>query len=236
MSTSVTPLAAFANGQAPTIEAVAKLLASDQIRKVVVLAGAGISTASGIPDFRSPDTGLYANLAKYQLPYPEAIFEIGYFQTKPQPFFQLAKELYPGNFAPTLTHYFLRLLDEKGKLLRVFTQNIDTLERLAGLSADKIVEAHGSFATSRCLRCKKEVDPQWIKDLCMKGEVAYCPEKTCQKRSSDGRGGLVKPDIVCEYPHTLQLSMIWPLTKLRPSHAPHGQFSAKVFPTAFSLG
>ncbi|CAO1622499.1 unnamed protein product [Parajaminaea phylloscopi] len=191
-----TPLTAFANGGTPTIESVAKLLATDQIRNVVVLAGAGISTSSGIPDFRSPDTGLYANLARYNLPYPEAIFEIGYFQTKPQAFFQLAKELYPGNFAPTLTHYFLRLLDEKGKLLRIFTQNIDTLERIAGVPADRIVEAHGSFATSRCLRCQKEVEPDWIKELCMKGQVAHCPEAACQKKSADGKGGLVKPDIV----------------------------------------
>lgn len=144
-------------------------------------------------------TGLYANLAKYDLPYPEAIFEIGYFQSHPQPFFALAKELYPGNFVPTLTHYFLRLLDEKGKLHRVFTQNIDTLERLAGLDADRIVEAHGSFAASRCIRCKREVDEAWMKDKCMRGEVAYCPDEQCKKRTGNGRGGLVKPDIVCEF-------------------------------------
>ncbi|CAO1616075.1 unnamed protein product [Sympodiomycopsis kandeliae] len=192
------PLSAFMSDSSklPTIETVAKLLASDQIKNVVVLAGAGISTASGIPDFRSPDTGLYANLAKYSLPYPEAIFEISYFQSKPQPFFTLSKELYPGNFQPTLTHYFFKLLNEKGKLLRVFTQNIDTLERLAGLPADRIVEAHGSFATSRCIRCKKKVAEEWMKEKCMKGEVAYCPDSTCRQRTDGGKGGLVKPDIV----------------------------------------
>lgn len=194
----ITSLAAFANDKALTIEAIAKLLASDQIRNVVVLAGAGISTSAGIPDFRSSESGLYSNLERYDLPYPEAIFEISYFLSNPQPFFHLAKELYPGNFSPTVTHYFLRLLDEKGKLLRVFTQNIDTLERLAGLSADRIVEAHGSFATSRCLRCRKQVDDQWIKELCMRGKVAYCPDEACKKRTADRKGGLVKPDIVCE--------------------------------------
>ena len=52
----------------------------DEAQSIVVMAGAGISTASGIPDFRSPSTGIYANLQKYKLPYPEAIFEIDYFK------------------------------------------------------------------------------------------------------------------------------------------------------------
>ena len=52
----------------------------DQAQNIVVMAGAGLSTASGIPDFRSPNTGIYANLQKYNLPYPEAIFELEYFR------------------------------------------------------------------------------------------------------------------------------------------------------------
>lgn len=194
-----TPLASFATpGQKPTIQNVGQLLASDKIKKVVILLGAGASTSAGIPDFRSPETGLYANLARFELPYPEAIFELGFFQRTPQPFFQLAKELYPGKYRPTLTHYFFRLLEEKGKLLRVFTQNIDLLDRLAGVSADKIVEAHGSFASSRCLKCKKEVDEKWIKEKCELGEVAYCPDAKCRKKHGE-TGALVKPDIVCKY-------------------------------------
>lgn len=183
---------------APTLSSVAKLLRDDhayQARNVVVLAGAGISTASGIPDFRSPKTGLYANLKRYSLPYPEAIFDIDYFREKPQAFFTLSKELYPGNFKPTLTHCFFKLLEDKAKLLRVFTQNIDTLERLAGLPADRIVEAHGSFATSRCIRCKEEVSQRWIKEKVTAGQVAYCPQESCQRKTG-GQGGLVKPDIV----------------------------------------
>jgi len=57
--------------------------------------------------------------------------------------------LYPGNFDPTPSHHFIKLLQDKGRLLRHYTQNIDTLERVAGLNADKLVEAHGSFATVR---------------------------------------------------------------------------------------
>ncbi|MEQ2195191.1 NAD-dependent protein deacetylase sirtuin-3, mitochondrial, partial [Xenoophorus captivus] len=112
---------------------VAKNIREQRYRRVVVMAGAGISTPSGIPDFRykglSPGSGLYDNLQQYDLPYAEAIFEIGFFHRNPNPFFALAKELYPGNYLPNLTHYFVSLLHKKGQLLRMYTQNIDGLER-----------------------------------------------------------------------------------------------------------
>lgn len=63
------------------------------------------------------------------MPYPEAIFDIDYFTYNPKPFFTLAKELYPGKYKPNYIHYFVRLLHEKGLLLRCYTQNIDGLER-----------------------------------------------------------------------------------------------------------
>jgi len=126
-------------------------------KKVVFCVGAGISTNSGIPDFRTPGTGLYSNLAALNLPYPEAVFSLQYFRQDPEPFYTLAQSLYPGTFQPTLTHAFIRLLQEKDMLLRCFTQNIDTLERMAGVHPDNIVEAHGSFANSRCIDCRLEV-------------------------------------------------------------------------------
>uniref|UniRef100_A0A8D0GET9 NAD-dependent protein deacetylase sirtuin-2 n=1 Tax=Sphenodon punctatus TaxID=8508 RepID=A0A8D0GET9_SPHPU len=79
-----------------TLEGVSKFLQSERCKSVVCLVGARISTSAGIPDFRSPGTGLYANLQHYKLPYPEAIFKIGYFKKHPEPFFALARELYPG--------------------------------------------------------------------------------------------------------------------------------------------
>lgn len=78
---------------------------------------------------RTPGTGLYANLEKYSIPYPEAIFNIDYFSNDPQPFFSLAKALYPGSHRPNYIHYFIRTLHLKGLLLRMYTQNIDGLEK-----------------------------------------------------------------------------------------------------------
>ena len=119
--------------------------------------------AAGIPDFRSPKSGLYNNLQKYNLPHPQAIFEIDFFKKDPEPFFVLAKELLPEGFKPTPSHYFIRLLCEKGLLLRHYTQNVDTLERVAGLPQEKLVEAHGTFYTSRCLECKAPHEFEWMK-------------------------------------------------------------------------
>ncbi|NXM02134.1 SIR2 deacetylase, partial [Tyrannus savana] len=144
--------------------------------------------SAGIPDFRSPGTGLYANLQSYDLPYPEAIFEISFFKQNPEPFFALARELYPGQFKPTVCHYFMRLLQDKGLLLRCYTQNIDTLERVAGLDPERLVEAHGTFFTSHCLRpsCRQPYSLSWMKERIFSSLVPKCEK--CQ--------GLVKPDIV----------------------------------------
>lgn len=133
------------------ISAIADYIRSNAVKNIIVMTGAGISTSAGIPDFRSPGTGLYANLAKYNLPYPEAVFDIHYFRQHPQPFYMLARELFPGRYKPTLCHYFIRLLAEKGLLLRNYTQNIDTLERVAGIQDQYLVEAHGSFHAAHCV-------------------------------------------------------------------------------------
>ncbi|GAA5824192.1 hypothetical protein JCM11251_001561 [Rhodosporidiobolus azoricus] len=179
------------NGK-PELEDVARLIKEGKAKNIIVMAGAGISTSAGIPDFRSPGTGLYDNLAKYQLPYPEAIFDIDYLSQRPQAFYTLAKELYPGNFKPTTTHYFFKLLQDKGVLKGVWTQNIDTLERIAGITDDLIVEAHGSFAEAECLRCRRNYTKEEIKPRILAGEVVRCKEKGCDGR----REALIKPKIV----------------------------------------
>ncbi|GAA6002370.1 hypothetical protein JCM10207_001086 [Rhodosporidiobolus poonsookiae] len=176
----------------PTLEDVARLIKEGKAKRVIVMAGAGISTSAGIPDFRSPGTGLYDNLQKYRLPYPEAIFDIDYLHDSPDAFYTLAKELYPGNFKPTTTHYFLKLLQDKGVLKGVWTQNIDTLERIAGIEDDYIVEAHGSFAQATCLHCGKKYSQEDIKPRILAGEVVRCKERGCDGR----KAALIKPDIV----------------------------------------
>jgi len=131
---------------ARSTDALAQYIKDGKAKKIVVLTGAGISTSAGIPDFRSPETGLYANLERLNLPHPEAVFELSFFRENPLPFYTLAQELYPGKYRPTITHSFINLLHQKGLLLKLFTQNIDCLEREAGVPGDKIIEAHGSFA------------------------------------------------------------------------------------------
>ncbi|NXD31482.1 SIR2 deacetylase, partial [Spelaeornis formosus] len=171
-----------------SLQGVSRFLRSDRCKNIVCMVGAGISTSAGIPDFRSPGTGLYSNLQSYDLPYPEAIFEIGFFKKHPEPFFALARELYPGQFKPTVCHYFMRLLQDKGLLLRCYTQNIDTLERVAGLDPELLVEAHGTFFTSHCLRpsCRQSYSLAWMRERIFSSLVPKCEK--CQ--------GLVKPDIV----------------------------------------
>ncbi|KIW10776.1 hypothetical protein PV08_10075 [Exophiala spinifera] len=173
---------------ARNIEAVARYIKERNVKNIVVMTGAGISTSAGIPDFRSPDTGLYSNLARLNLPYAEAVFDISYFRTNPYPFYTLAHELYPGKYRPTVTHSFISLLHKKGKLLKLFTQNIDCLEREAGVPGDMIVEAHGSFATQRCIECRTEYPDDLMREVVGRKEVPHCVNKSC--------GGLVKPDIV----------------------------------------
>lgn len=172
------------------------------------MVGAGISTASGIPDFRSPGSGLYSNLQQYDLPYAEAIFELDYFHMNPKPFFALAKELYPGNYRPNEAHALCRLLLDKRLLQRLYTQNIDGLERLAGIPAEKLVEAHGTFATATCTVCRRKYSGEEIRPAVMSGSVPECP--TCT--------GVVKPDIVFFGeqlpPHFLKYLTDFPLADL----------------------
>ncbi|TGZ59508.1 hypothetical protein CRM22_009013 [Opisthorchis felineus] len=163
------------------------ILAAEHVKRIVVLTGAGISTASGIPDFRTPGSGLYDNLSQYKLPWPEAVFDLEYFYSNPVPFYTLAKELYPtGRYRPNIAHHFLRLLYDQARLLRVYTQNIDSLERMAGIPSDKLVEAHGTFLTATCTVCRSKVSSKVVKDAIDASTVAKCPE--CHN--------VVKPDSV----------------------------------------
>uniref|UniRef100_A0A671LS15 protein acetyllysine N-acetyltransferase n=1 Tax=Sinocyclocheilus anshuiensis TaxID=1608454 RepID=A0A671LS15_9TELE len=171
-----------------TLEDVVRLL--KERKKILVLTGAGVSVSCGIPDFRSRD-GIYARLAVDfpDLPDPQAMFDIDYFRRDPRPFFKFAKEIYPGQFQPSPCHRFISMLDKKGRLLRNYTQNIDTLEQAAGIQ--KIIQCHGSFATASCLVCKHKVDCEAIREDIFNQVVPHCP-----RCPSDVPYAIMKPDIV----------------------------------------
>mmetsp|Transcript_81908 Transcript_81908/g.222333 ORF Transcript_81908/g.222333 Transcript_81908/m.222333 type:complete len:361 (-) Transcript_81908:23-1105(-) len=158
-------------------------------RRIVVMVGAGMSVAAGIPDFRTPGTGLYDNLEKYNLPYPEAVFDLDFLRKDPAPFYMLCKELWPGQYRPTLAHYFIALLHQKGLLLRCYSQNIDSLETLAGLPKEALIAAHGNFDSATCMDTQEKVPPEEVREAVMVGaEACYALNRRY--------GGLVKPDIV----------------------------------------
>ena len=168
-----------------SLEGIADYIKSGKAKNIIVMTGAGISVSAGIPDFRTPGTGLYYNVQKYNLEYPEQVFDINYFSINPKPFYEVAKGIYPGQFHPTKTHYFIKLLNKHGILLRNYTQNIDTLEQIAGIPEDKLVFSHGSFASAHCVECHKEYSCEEVRKNIFNDEIVKCSK--C--------GNYVKPDI-----------------------------------------
>ena len=144
---------------------------------IVFFGGAGVSTESGIPDFRSVD-GLYHQ--KFDYP-PEAIISHSFYLKNPAYFFRFYREkMLPLGFAPNITHRRLAQLEQEGKLLAVVTQNIDGLHQKAG--SRRVYELHGSVLRNYCTRCHKFFSAEFVKNA---PGVPRCP---C--------GGIVKPDVV----------------------------------------
>jgi len=174
------------------LRGVAEYMESPRCQNIVVMCGAGISVSAGIPDFRTPGTGLYDNLRSYDLPSPQSIFEIEYFREKPDAFYRLCAELWPDNFSPTLTHHFIAELHARGRLRRCFTQNIDSLEVAAGLPASMTVAAHGNFDRCSCIDTGVSVDVEEVRTAIAHGKHGPAGWLAMAER----HGGLVKPDIV----------------------------------------
>lgn len=144
---------------------------------IVFFGGAGVSTESGIPDFRSVD-GLYHQ--KYDYP-PETILSHTFYMRKPEEFFRFYKEkLICTDAKPNAAHKALAQLEKEGKLKAVVTQNIDGLHQAAG--SKKVLELHGSTLRNYCEKCHKFYGIEAVKEA--KG-VPYCE---C--------GGRIKPDVV----------------------------------------
>jgi NAD+-dependent protein deacetylase SIR2 len=145
-------------------------------KNIMLITGAGISTSLSIPDFRSRG-GLYSKLREMGFEDPESVFSRDTFEQDPQPFFSVASMILPpgdGRFTPT--HAFLRLLQDNGKLLSLYTQNIDGIDLTAGIRRDKLLQLHGSFQTATCTRCGHRVKGEEIFPEIRKGEVPNCAE------------------------------------------------------------
>ncbi|KAL3476340.1 SIR2-domain-containing protein [Aspergillus californicus] len=164
-----------------TIDDAVKLL--KESKNIIVLTGAGISTSLGIPDFRSKDTGLYSQLEHLGLSDPQEVFDIQIFREDPSIFYSIAKDILPLEKKYSPTHGFIRLLQDKGKLLTNYTQNIDNIEGNAGVLPENMVQCHGSFAKATCVKCRYQVDGDEIYDDIKKGVVPECAR--CRKQIAE---------------------------------------------------
>lgn len=159
---------------------------------IVFFGGAGVSTESGIPDFRSVD-GLYSQHFEYP---PETIISHSFYRRNPAYFFRFYREkMLPLGFAPNITHKTLARWEQAGKLDAVITQNIDGLHQKAG--SKKVYELHGSVLRNYCEKCHKFHSAEFIRDS------VSIPTCSC--------GGTVKPDVVLYEegldPHTIEQSV-----------------------------
>lgn len=149
----------------------------DDSSRIVFFGGAGVSTESGIPDFRGVD-GLYRQ--KYKYP-PEVMLSRSFFDRQPEEFFAFYRDkLLVDGVKPNAAHYKLAELERAGKLTCVVTQNIDGLHQDAG--SVNVAELHGSVRRNYCMKCGKSYDKEFIKNS------AGVPRCAC--------GGIVKPDVV----------------------------------------
>ena len=144
---------------------------------IVFFGGAGVSTESGIPDFRSKD-GLYNQQYKYP---PETILSHTFFMNKTEEFFKFYKlKMNSLKYQPNITHIKLAELETKGKLKAVITQNIDGLHQKAGSKV--VYELHGSVLRNYCMNCHKFYDAEYVFNS------DGIPRCSC--------GGIIKPDVV----------------------------------------
>lgn len=158
------------------IEELQKMI--DEHENIVFFGGAGVSTESGIPDFRSTD-GLYHQ--EYDYP-PETILSHTFFQREPKEFFRFYRnKMLELDAKPNPAHSKLARLEQIGKVKAVITQNIDGLHQLAG--SKEVYELHGSVHRNYCMKCGKFYDARYMKEA--PGDIPKC---SC--------GGIIKPDVV----------------------------------------
>jgi NAD-dependent protein deacetylase/lipoamidase len=160
------------------VERLAELLG--QSRHAVALTGAGVSVPSGIPDFRSPGTGLWENVD------PMEVAHIDVFEREPERFWSYYRPRFEslGDKEPNRAHEVLAGLERRGLIEGVITQNVDRLHRVAG--SKNVIEVHGSIETSSCVTCAQSFELEQMDELFDERGVALC--SVCR--------GAVKPDVV----------------------------------------
>lgn len=119
---------------------------------------------------------------------PQEVFDIEVFREDPSIFYSIAKDILPTEKRYSPTHAFIRLLQDKGKLLTNFTQNIDNIEGAAGILPEKMIQCHGSFATASCMDCKHQVPGEQLFETIRQGEIPKCAR--CEERSQSKPRGL----------------------------------------------
>ena len=173
-------------------------LRNNTFKNIMFITGAGISTAAGIPDFRSKD-GCFAQVQKkYNLSYPEQLFQLSSFKQNPGPFYDFCKGFNIDHCKPTKTHLFMGYLCKRNIVKKIYTQNVDGLELKAGVPINKMVFAHGKITEAACPSCGKEYDINVLKnEYVMKDKIMYC--ESCNTP--------IKPKVIF-YGESLPLSFI----------------------------
>lgn len=148
----------------------------EEAKKIIVITGAGISVSCGIPDFRSKG-GLYNTLdcAAIGIPSAELLFDLEFFKIDPLPFYKYCPCLIPSDVTASPSHRFIALLEQKKKLLRNYSQNVDGIERRIGIS--NVIECHGSMNDFQCLSssCKRKKTPlSEVIATIQEGKPCYC--------------------------------------------------------------
>lgn len=117
---------------------------------------------------------MYSQLQHLGLSDPQEVFDISIFREDPSIFYSVAKDILPSTRKYSPTHAFIKLLQDKDKLLTNFTQNIDNLESSAGILSEKLIQCHGSFATATCVECRYRIKAEEIYNDLKAGRVARC--------------------------------------------------------------
>lgn len=157
------------------LESLARLI--EKSSYITALTGAGVSTMSGIPDFRGEANPIWER-------YPQdKVFDIGYFERDPALFYSFLREIVEEEHLPNTAHLFFKKMEDAGRVKAVITQNIDGLHSLAG--SNKVYELHGSIYKNHCVKCGKSV---LYKEFLRKVMEEKVPKCTCL--------GVIRPDVV----------------------------------------